>query len=194
MPDNVLEFTSMIVSSFLGKNQTSGADLPALIRTVHGALTNAAAPLPEPEPPQAPAVTARRSITPDALVCMECGKSFKSLKRHLRTDHGLSPEGYRSKWSLPKTYPMVAPTYSAARSALAKSTGTGLPGKDIGWRDGNRRRLGCAPRRRRAAGYGIEGARRRRGAAKGILRKTQTGTARQTVGRQVKGSQHQQRP
>ena len=125
MPDNVLEFTSMIVSSFLGKNQTIGTDLPALIRTVHAALTDATAPSPEPAPPQSPAVTARRSVTPDALLCMECGKPFKSLKRHLSTDHDLSPEAYRAKWLLPQTYPMVAPTYSAARSVLAKSIGLG---------------------------------------------------------------------
>ena len=73
-------------------------------------------------------MTVRRSITPDAILCMECGKSLKSLKRHLRTDHDLSPESYRSKWGLPKTYPMVAATYSAARSALAKSIGLGFRG------------------------------------------------------------------
>jgi predicted transcriptional regulator len=129
MPENVLEFTSMIVSSFLGKNQTSRTDLPALIRTVHAALTDAAAPSPGPAPPQTPAVTVRRSITPDAILCMECGKPFKSLKRHLSTDHALSPDAYRAKWSLPKTYPMVAPAYSAARSVLAKSIGLGARGR-----------------------------------------------------------------
>lgn len=129
MSDDVLEFTSMIVSSFLEKNRTSGTDLLTLIRTVHTALTNAAAPLPEPTPPQTPAVTVRRSVTPDAILCLECGKPFKSLKRHLSTDHALSPETYRSKWGLTKTYPMVAPAYSATRSALARSIGLGARGR-----------------------------------------------------------------
>ena len=129
MPDNVLESTTLIVSSFLGKNQASGSELTTLIRAVHTALADAAAPPPEPPPPQTPAVSIRRSITPDAILCMECGKSFKTLRRHLRTDHDLSREAYRSKWSLPKTYPMTAPDYSAARSRLAKSSGLGASGK-----------------------------------------------------------------
>jgi len=129
MSDNVLEFTSMIVSSFLGKNQTGRTELTTLIRTVHTALTNAVAPPAEPAPPQTPAVSARRSVTPDAILCMECGKPFKSLKRHLRIDHDLSPETYRAKWSLPKTYPMTAPVYSAARSVLAKGIGLGSRGR-----------------------------------------------------------------
>ena len=125
MPDNALKFTVAIVSSYLGKHRTSGTDLTTLIRTVHTALTTAAAPPPVPAPPQAPAVSARRSVTPDAILCMDCGKAFKSLRRHLSTDHDQSAEAYREKWGLPKTYPMVAPAYSAARSALAKSIGLG---------------------------------------------------------------------
>ena len=75
--------------------------------------------------PQKPAVSVRKSITPDYLICLEDGKQFKSLKRHLRTHYDLSPEDYREKWGLPSDYPMVAPNYAAARSALAKKMGLG---------------------------------------------------------------------
>jgi predicted transcriptional regulator len=126
---NTLEKTTEIVAAFVSKNQTSTADLPALIQAVHRALTGISVAAPEPEPRKEPAVPIRRSITPDHIVCLEDGKTFKSLKRHLRTKYDLSPEDYRAKWGLPKDYPMVAPNYAAARSALAKNMGLGKGGR-----------------------------------------------------------------
>src|SRR5271165_3747975 len=136
MDDNTvqmtLEKTTEIVAAFVSKNQTATADLPALIQAVHRALTGISVVAPEPEPRKEPAVPIRRSITPDYLVCLEDGKTFKSLKRHLRTKYDLSPEEYRAKWGLPKDYPMVAPNYAAARSALAKNMGLGKGGRQAG--------------------------------------------------------------
>ncbi|MBA4784075.1 MAG: MucR family transcriptional regulator, partial [Rhizobiales bacterium] len=98
----------------------------SLIIDVYAALTRTVDTTVEvEEEPQKPAVSVRRSITPDYLVCLEDGKQFKSLKRHLRTHYDLSPEEYREKWGLPADYPMVAPNYAAARSALAKKMGLG---------------------------------------------------------------------
>jgi predicted transcriptional regulator len=100
--------------------------LPALIASVHRALCNTAGTAPEPAPePLKPAVNPKKSVFPDYIVCLEDGKKFKSLKRHLRTHYDLSPEEYREKWALPADYPMVAPNYAAARSALAKKMGLG---------------------------------------------------------------------
>ena len=126
-----LEKTIEIVAAFVSKNPTASADLPALIQAVHRALTGISAVAPEPEPRKEPAVPVRRSITPDHLVCLEDGKTFKSLKRHLRTKYNMSPEEYRAKWGLPKDYPMVAPNYAAARSALAKNMGLGRGGRGV---------------------------------------------------------------
>ncbi len=126
-----LEKTTEIVAAFVSKNQTATADLPALIQAVHRALTGISVAAPEPEPRKEPAVPIRRSITPDHLVCLEDGKTFKSLKRHLRTKYDMSPEDYRAKWGLPKDYPMVAPNYAAARSALAKNMGLGKGGRPV---------------------------------------------------------------
>ena len=126
---NTLEKTTEIVAAFVSKNPMATADLPALIQAVHRALTGISTAAPEPEPRKEPAVPIRRSITPDHLVCLEDGKTFKSLKRHLRTKYDLSPEDYRAKWGLPKDYPMVAPNYAAARSALAKNMGLGKGGR-----------------------------------------------------------------
>jgi predicted transcriptional regulator len=101
-------------------------DLPALIAEVHRALANTQSGLNEPAPePLKPAVSPKKSVFPDYIVCLEDGKKFKSLKRHLRTHYDLSPEEYRDKWGLPADYPMVAPNYAAARSALAKKMGLG---------------------------------------------------------------------
>ncbi len=124
-----LEKTTEIVAAFVSKNPMATADLPALIQAVHRALAGISVVAPEPEPRKEPAVPIRRSITPDHLVCLEDGKTFKSLKRHLRTKYDLSPEDYRAKWGLPKDYPMVAPNYAAARSALAKNMGLGKGGR-----------------------------------------------------------------
>ncbi|MHA1158354.1 MAG: MucR family transcriptional regulator, partial [Alphaproteobacteria bacterium] len=101
-------------------------DLPALIGDVHRALSETHLGLLEPEPePLKPAVNPKKSVFPDFIICLEDGKKFKSLKRHLRTHYDLSPEDYREKWGLASDYPMVAPNYAAARSALAKKMGLG---------------------------------------------------------------------
>jgi predicted transcriptional regulator len=104
--------------------------LPGLIQSVHLALAGVSAGQEAPEvAPKEPAVPVRRSITPDYLICLEDGRKFKSLKRHLRTKYNMSPEEYRAKWNLPKDYPMVAPNYAKARSDLAKQMGLGQGGR-----------------------------------------------------------------
>jgi predicted transcriptional regulator len=121
-----IELTASIVSAYVSNNSVPSADLPALIGQVHSALTRVSAGHGDAaiEPPK-PAVSLKRSITPDYLVCLEDGKKFKSLKRHLRTQYSMTPEQYRDKWGLPPDYPMVAPNYAAARSSLAKQMGLG---------------------------------------------------------------------
>ena len=123
------ELVADIVSAYVSKNSIGAGELPALITNVFNALSSTAAP-PEPEPVQiTPAVSVRRSITPDAIICLEDGRKFKSLKRHLQAKYGLTPAAYREKWGLPPDYPMVAPSYAASRSALAKSMGLGQQGR-----------------------------------------------------------------
>ncbi|GLK80543.1 MucR family transcriptional regulator [Methylopila turkensis] len=115
-----------IVGAYVSNNSVPAAELPALIRTVHDALAAVAAGTAEtPVVELKPAVPIRKSVTPDYVICLEDGKPFKSLKRHLRTQYDLSPEDYRAKWGLPADYPMVAPNYAAARSELAKKAGLG---------------------------------------------------------------------
>ena len=125
-PSNFLELTAEIVSAYLGNNSVAASEIPSLIRQVHSALTQVAGGPSEviSEPPK-PAVPVKRSINSDFIVCLEDGKKFKSLKRHLRTQYGMTPEAYREKWGLPPDYPMVAPNYAAARSQLAKQMGLG---------------------------------------------------------------------
>ena len=115
-----------IVSAYVSNNSVPSGDLPALIDSVHQALLrtgNGAAE--EPAEAQKPAVPVKKSITPDYIVCLEDGKRFKSLKRHLRTQYNMTPEEYRQKWGLPGDYPIVAPNYAKARSDLAKEMGLG---------------------------------------------------------------------
>ncbi len=114
-----------IVAAYVSYNSVPPGGLPALIQSVHMALTSLGAVEAVPEPVAlVPAVSIRRSITPEYLICLDDGKRFKSLRRHLKS-HGLTPEQYRQKWGLPQSYPMVAPNYAAARSALAKKLGLG---------------------------------------------------------------------
>ncbi|MGD0866507.1 MAG: MucR family transcriptional regulator [Rhizomicrobium sp.] len=123
---DILKCAADIVAAYAGNNVVSAAELPNLIRTVHGALNVlAGSPSLEPAAAAKPAVTIRKSITPDYVVCLEDGKKLKMLKRYLRSRYGLSPEDYRSKWGLPRDYPMVAPNYAAQRSAFAKKIGLG---------------------------------------------------------------------
>ena len=126
----IIEMTADIVSAYVGNNTVATADLPNLIQSIHRALTGVAAGADTVEvAPKEPAVPLKRSITPDFLVCLEDGRKFKSLKRHLRTKYNMSPEEYRAKWGLAKDYPMVAPNYAKARSELAKQMGLGQGGR-----------------------------------------------------------------
>jgi predicted transcriptional regulator len=123
---NYIEVATEIVSAYVSNNSVSTSDLPLLISEVYGALsrlsnTSIEAPTEAPKP----AVTVKKSVTPDYIVCLEDGKKFKSLKRHLRTQYNMTPEEYREKWGLAADYPMVAPKYAEARSQLAKKMGLG---------------------------------------------------------------------
>ena len=121
-----IELTAQIVSAYVGNNSVAAHDLSVLINQVHGALTRVSSGQSDaPSEPLKPAVSVKKSITPDYIVCLEDGKKFKSLKRHLRTQYDMTPEQYREKWGLPHDYPMVAPNYAAARSHLAKQMGLG---------------------------------------------------------------------
>jgi predicted transcriptional regulator len=123
---DLIDLAAEIVSAYVSNNSVPASELPGLIADVHRALNNTHAGKVEPEPePLKPAVNPKKSVFPDYIVCLEDGKKFKSLKRHLRTHYDLSPEQYREKWGLPADYPMVAPNYAAARSALAKKMGLG---------------------------------------------------------------------
>ena len=123
---NYIELSAEIVSAYVSKNSVPAADLPSLLNSVYAALTKTAqTQKEEPKAELVPAVSVRKSVTPDAIICLEDGKSFKSLKRHLRTTYDMTPEQYRAKWNLPHDYPMVAPNYAKARSELAKTMGLG---------------------------------------------------------------------
>ena len=124
--DNLIDLTADIVSAYVSNNTVASSDLAGLIYEVYGALQRTSGSTVEPEPePLRPAVPVKKSVTPDYIICLEDGKKFKSLKRHLRTHYDMSPEEYREKWGLPTDYPMVAPNYAAARSELAKKMGLG---------------------------------------------------------------------
>jgi predicted transcriptional regulator len=121
-----IELTAEIVSAYVSNNSVPAGDLQSLISQVHSALTRVSSGHADaPNEPLKPAVSVKKSITADHIVCLEDGKKFKSLKRHLRTQYSLTPEQYREKWSLAPDYPMVAPNYAAARSQLAKQMGLG---------------------------------------------------------------------
>ena len=125
-PTNYIELAAGIVSAYVSNNTVATGELSSLIGDVHSALLRVAtgAAITPAEAPK-PAVPLKKSITPDFIVCLEDGKKFKSLKRHLRTRYSMTPDEYRAKWSLPSDYPMVAPNYAAARSELAKNMGLG---------------------------------------------------------------------
>ena len=128
MEDKVdyIGLTADVVSAYVGNNSVQAADIPALIQSVHAALSGVSAGgTEEPIVELKPAVPLKKSVTPDFIICLEDGKQFKSLKRHLATKYDMTPEGYRTKWGLPADYPMVAPNYAAARSELARKMGLG---------------------------------------------------------------------
>jgi predicted transcriptional regulator len=137
-PDKV-SLSADIVAAYVTHNSVPPGGLPALIESVHGALSRlgAAEAVPKAEV-LVPAVPIRKSITPGFLICLDDGKKFKSLRRHLGS-LGMTPEQYRTKWSLPQDYPMVAPDYAATRSALAKSMGLGQLRKDTSTRKSGRK-------------------------------------------------------
>ncbi len=123
---DLTELTADIVSAYVAHNALTGDKLPDLIGSVYGALSKASVQAIEPEKVELkPAVAIKKSVTPEYIICLEDGKKFKSLKRHLKTHYDMSPEEYREKWGLPHDYPMVAPSYAAARSDLAKTMGLG---------------------------------------------------------------------
>jgi predicted transcriptional regulator len=118
--------TADIVSAYLSNHSVPAEQISALIAEVHAALVRVAGgPVETSAEPLRPAVPVRKSINADYLVCLEDGKKFKSLKRHLRSQYNMTPEQYRDKWGLPPDYPMVAPNYAQARSKLAKQMGLG---------------------------------------------------------------------
>ena len=123
---DLTSLTADIVSAYVAHNAISGEKLPDFIGSVYGALNRASTQGAEPPKEELkPAVSIKKSVTPDYIICLEDGKKFKSLKRHLRSQYDMSPEEYREKWGLPHDYPMVAPSYAAARSDLAKNMGLG---------------------------------------------------------------------
>jgi len=125
MKDKILELTADIVSAYVGNNTMPTSDLAKLVVDVSHAISRLSpSSVPEPEP-RRPAVNPKRSMHDDYMICLEDGRKFKSLKRHLMAHHGLTPEEYRSKWGLAADYPMVAPNYAAKRSQLAKEVGLG---------------------------------------------------------------------
>ena len=121
----LLALTAEIVAAHVGNNAVAGTEVGALIQSVFDTLRGLASDEPAVPVELTPAVPIKRSVTDDAIVCLEDGKKLKMLKRHLMTDHGLTPEQYRARWGLKPDYPMVAPTYSAQRQALAKQIGLG---------------------------------------------------------------------
>ncbi|RUW57001.1 MAG: transcriptional regulator [Mesorhizobium sp.] len=122
---NLIELTADIVSAYVSNNPVPVASLPDLIQSVNLSLSKVGQPVEPEKPVLTPAVNPKKSVFPDYIICIEDGKQFKSLKRHLMTHYNLTPEAYREKWGLARDYPMVAPNYAAQRSALAKSIGLG---------------------------------------------------------------------
>jgi predicted transcriptional regulator len=127
---DIIEFTAEIVTAYVSNNSVSATELPALIAEIHASLSGLLieqTALPAEKP--IPAVPVKKSMTDDYIICLEDGKKFKSLKRHLMSHYGMTPEEYRAKWDLPADYPMVAPNYAATRSNLAKQMGLGRKAK-----------------------------------------------------------------
>ena len=121
----LLSLTAEIVAAYVGSNSVVIADLSSVITSVYEELSALGEPEPEPEVKLTPAVPIKKSITDDFIICLDCGKQQKMLKRHLMVAHGLTPEQYRAKWRLGHDYPVVAPNYSAMRKKLAKKIGLG---------------------------------------------------------------------
>jgi predicted transcriptional regulator len=121
----LLSLTSSIVAAHVSNNSVPSTELPSLIRDVYQTLSTVEAGEGKADEKPTPAVSIKKSVTPDAIVCLECGKTGKVLKRHIKSAHNETPEEYREKWGLPSDYPMVAPNYSKLRSKRAKQIGLG---------------------------------------------------------------------
>jgi predicted transcriptional regulator len=121
----LLTLTAAIVSAYVARNPLPAIELPGLIRTTYDALSTLGQVTASPASEPVPAVPIKKSVFPDHIICLEDGRSFKSLKRHLRTAYGMTPEDYRARWKLPADYPMVAPDYAAHRASLARAIGLG---------------------------------------------------------------------
>jgi predicted transcriptional regulator len=139
--DQVLGLTAQIVSAHVRHNAVAPDALPSLIQEVYRTLANVGKQPVQAQKPN-PAVPVKQSIRQDRIVCLEDGKSFSMLKRHLMTDHQMTPQQYREKWGLPRDYPMVAPNYALTRSALAKKIGLGRNAAKPTRRAGGRRKRG----------------------------------------------------
>ncbi len=130
--EGTLELVVQVVAAYVGNNPIPVAEIPGLVKSVHGTLTRLrGSPAFDIASNQKPAVAVRKSVTSDFIICLEDGKKLKMLKRYLRSRYQLSPEEYRAKWNLPRDYPMVAPNYSAQRSAFAKEFGLGRSQPDV---------------------------------------------------------------
>ncbi|TPM34287.1 MucR family transcriptional regulator [Mesorhizobium sp. B2-3-4] len=128
--DPIIAITADIVSSYVSNNPVPAADLPDFIGKIHASIRAISDGVVDGRPDEIRfAVPVKKSVTPDFIICLEDGRRFKSLKRHIETNYGLTPDQYRKKWNLPSSYPMVAPNYSATRSKLAKSMGLGRKAK-----------------------------------------------------------------
>ena len=128
--ENLLAMATDIVTAYLGRNDVAKEGLPGLITTVYTSLVDVHSGISKDEfSNQKPAVSIRRSVTPDHIICLEDGKKLKMLKRYLRTNYSMTPEVYRAKWNLPHDYPMVAPNYAKQRSEFAKTIGLGKSSK-----------------------------------------------------------------
>lgn len=127
--EQLVALTADVISAYVSNNPVPVSALPSLIAQIHRSMSGLAdGTTVTAEEPQKPAVNPKRSVHEDYIICLENGKKFKSLKRHLATLYGLTPDDYRAKWNLPTDYPMVAPAYAAARSKLAKKMGLGNKG------------------------------------------------------------------
>ncbi|MEA1072980.1 MucR family transcriptional regulator [Sphingomonas sp. LY160] len=125
VPNNFIDLTADIVAAHVTNNSVAISDVATLISNVHSALAGLSSNMTTIEERKEPAVSIRQSVKPDYLVCLEDGKKMKMLRRYLMTNYGMTPEEYRTKWNLPKDYPMTAPSYAERRRDLAKSIGLG---------------------------------------------------------------------
>jgi len=121
----MIEHATSIVAAYLGNHTVAAAEIPTIIASVHAALSAVGTPIEAAVPKPVPAVAIRKSVTPEAIVCLDCGFSGQMIRRHLTTAHGLTVEQYRERWGLAPDYPVVAPNYAQKRSALAKEIGLG---------------------------------------------------------------------